>query len=86
MIKKAQAKKNSFQAEYILQDFSRSNWIKSFLNVEHVLSPTEELDKLFRNLFDDRMFAGADLGYKTDFEKLIVRQPENFKEILKWRI
>ncbi len=27
-----------------------------FLNLEHVLSPTENLEKLFRNLFDDRMF------------------------------
>jgi SAM-dependent methyltransferase len=26
-----------------------------FLNLEHVLSPTEDLEKLFRNLFDDRM-------------------------------
>jgi len=27
-----------------------------FLNLEHVLSPTDDLEKLFRNLFDDRMF------------------------------
>ncbi len=27
-----------------------------FLNLEHVLSPDEELEKLFRTLFDDGMF------------------------------
>ncbi len=28
-----------------------------FLNLEHVLSPSEELERLFRNLFEDGMFA-----------------------------
>jgi len=95
MIKKAEAKANSFQAEFFVGDLSQADWIKPlpenakfdlvisgyaihhiendekkrlyrqiynllnpngiFLNLEHVLSPTDDLEKLFRNLFDDRM-------------------------------
>ncbi|HKI89589.1 MAG TPA: class I SAM-dependent methyltransferase [Draconibacterium sp.] len=95
MITRAKAKQNSFQAEFLVGDFSHADWIKPlpenvkfdlvisgyaihhieieekkrlykqiynllnpngiFLNLEHVLSPTEDLEKLFRNLFDDRM-------------------------------
>ncbi len=95
MIKKAEAKINSFQAEFFVGDFNHPEWIKSlpgnmkfdlvvsgysihhieneekkrlyqqiyellnpygiFLNLEHVLSPTVDLEILFRNLFDDRM-------------------------------
>ncbi len=96
MIKKAAERRNTFQADFFVQDFSKEDWINSlpkeltydliisgyaihhienaekkrlyrqifellnpngiFLNLEHVLSPDEELEKLFRTLFDDGMF------------------------------